>query len=157
MSQKHLQASLHVDGEAISEAHDAVVVFIDHQHARLAFLDGIDLERASFAQVRLIEPHRRFRMSDRSEGARFGKAHPEESAFLDTVIAAIGRCTRAIVVGPGTARRELMARAAANGTAGIEDRVIAVEASGRLTDAQLVAFGRLRFPIAGGHPPSRGR
>jgi hypothetical protein len=50
-----------------------------------------------------------------------------------------------------------MARAAANGPADIEDRVIAVEASGRLTDAQLVAFGRLRFPIAGGHPPSRGR
>jgi hypothetical protein len=157
MAQKHLQASLHVDGEAISEAHDAVVVFIDHQHARLAFLDGIDLERASFAQVRLVEPHRRFRMSDRSEGARFGKAHPDEAAFLDAVIASIRRCTRAIVVGPGTARRELMARAAANGTAGIEDRVIAVEASDRRTDAQLVAFGRLRFPIAGGHPPPRGR
>ena len=157
MSRKHLQASLHVDGEAISEPHDAVVAFIDHQHARLAFLDGIDLEHASFAQVRLVEPHRRFRMSDRSEGARFGKAHPDEAAFLDTVIASIGRCTRAIVVGPGSARRELMARAAANDPAGIEGRVIAVEASGRLTDAQLVAFGRLRFPIAGGHPPPRAR
>ena len=157
MSQKHIQASLRVEGDAISEAHDAVVVFIDHQHARLVFLDGIDLEQASFAQVRLIEPHRRFRMGDRSEGARFGKAHPDEGAFYDAVIAAIGRSVRAIVVGPGTARRALMARAASNDPASVEGRVIAVEPSDRLTDAQLVALGRARFPIPGGHPPPRGR
>lgn len=157
MSQKHIQATLHVDGDAIAEAHDAVVVFVDHQHARLVFLDGIDLEQASFAQVRLIEPHRRFRMGDRSEGARFGKAHPDETALYDAVIAAIGRCTRAIVVGPGTARRELMARAASNDPSSIEGRVVADEARDRLNDAQLVALGRTRLPIPGGHPPPRGR
>ena len=157
MSSKHIQAAMRVEGDAIAEAHDAVVAFVDHQHARLVFLDGIDLERTSFAQVRLVEPHRRFRLSDRSEGARFGKAHPDETAFFDAVAAAIGRCTRAIVVGPGTAPRALLARAEANDPASIEGRVIAVERSGRLTDARLVALGRARFPIAGGHPPPRGR
>ena len=157
MSQKHIQAALHVDGDAITEGHDAVVVFIDHQHARLAFLDGIDLEHASFAQVRLVEPHRRFRMSDRSEGARFGKAHPDEAAFYDAVIASIGRCARAIVVGPGTARRSLMTRAEASDPAAVAGKVMSVEPSNRLTDAQLVALGRARFPIPGGHPPPRGR
>ncbi|MBU3683196.1 MAG: hypothetical protein FGM39_04150 [Phycisphaerales bacterium] len=157
MSQKHIQASLRVEGDAIAEAHDAVVVFIDHQHARLVFLDGIDLEQASFAQVRLIEPHRRFRLSDRSEGARSGKAHPDETAFYDAVIAAIGKCTRAIVVGPGTAPRALLSRAEANDPSSIEGRLVGVERSDRLTDAQLVALGRARFPIAGGHPPPRGR
>lgn len=157
MSQKHIPATLRVEGDAIAEAHDAVVVFIDHQHARLVFLDGIDLERASFAQVRLIEPHRRFRLSDRSEGARFGKAHPDETAFYDAVVDAIGRCTRALVVGPGSAPRALVARAGSNEPALIEGRVIAVERSDRLTDAQLVALGRARFPIPGGHPPPRGR
>jgi len=136
MSQKHIQATLHVDGDAIAEAHDAVVVFIDHQHARLVFLDGIDLEQASFAQVRLVEPHRRFRMSDRSEGARFGKAHPDETALYDAVIAAIGR---------------------SNDPSSIEGRVVADEARDRLNDAQLVALGRTRLPIPGGHPPPRGR
>jgi hypothetical protein len=157
MSRKHLPSSLRIEGEAIDLPHDAVVVFIDHQHARLVFLDGIDLEQASFAQVRLVEPHRRFRMSDRSEGARFGKAHPDETALYDAVIAAIGRCTRAIVVGPGTARRELMARAASNDPSSIEGRVVADEARDRLNDAQLVALGRTRLPIPGGHPPPRGR
>ena len=133
MSRKHLPSSLRIEGEAIDLPHDAVVVFVDHQHARLVFLDGIDLEEATFAQVRLVEPHRRFRMSDRSEGARFGKAHPDETALYDAVIAAIGRCTRAIVVGPGTARRELMARA---GTSTLAEQLeLEAAAQARLGDS----------------------
>ena len=63
---------MHAAGAGIERTHDAAVIFLDHQGARIRFLDGAELSAVSAAHLDLTELHDTFRVHDKSFTGGFG-------------------------------------------------------------------------------------
>ena len=136
---------LHSAGAGIENRHDAAVVFIDHQGARIRFLDGVDLSAVGAAHLDLDSLHDRFRLRDKSLAGRYGRGHPDDTPLFAALAHIMGRCGMVLVVGPGSAKSELVKYLARNNADVLERHVIGVESVDRVTDGQLVALARAAF------------
>ena len=77
---------LHVTGADLDARHDAAVIFIDHQGARVRFLDGVDFSAVTAAHLDLSELHNKFRVRDNSLVGGFGRSHPDDTPALCKVV-----------------------------------------------------------------------
>ncbi len=139
---------LHCSGDCLDAPHDAAVMFLDHQGARVRFLDGVDLSQVSAAQIGLDSLHDRFRISEPSLRGRYGRAHPDDTPLFAKLAQMTLRCGAVLVVGPGSAKHEFVKFLARNHPRAFEEHVAGVETVDHPTDAQLVALARAAFAHA---------
>lgn len=112
------------------------IVFIDHEHAKVFHLDGVDAHGASLKQ----HAHHTSRSAKHKVD---GKAQHDHKLF-DEVIAAMKGAQEILVVGPGTAKNEFMHHIESHAKPLVE-KICAVEAVDHPTDKQLVALAKQRF------------
>lgn len=112
------------------------VLWIDHHEARLFALDGDELRPL----VMVAHPHRAAH-AHRHDETRHAQS---DSRFLGDVAAALGDATPILIVGPSTAKLELI-RHLHRRAPTIEARVVGVETVDHPTDGQLVAYARRYF------------
>lgn len=136
---------MHVHGADLDARHDAAIIFLDHQGAKVRFLDGKDLGSVTAAHVDLSELHDRFRMRDPSLAGRYGKAHPDDTPLFAALAQVARRCGKVLVVGPGCAKNEFVKYLARNNNDALQDHVIGIETVDHPTDGQLVAMAREAF------------
>ena len=139
---------LHCGGPCLDESHDAAVVFLDHQGARVRFLDGVDLAKVSAAHLDLEGLHDRFRISDPSPAGPYGRRHPDDTPLFAKLGQVVLRCGKVLLVGPGAAKHEFVKFLVRNHPGGYEGHVVGVETVDHPTDAQLVALARAAFAHA---------
>ena len=139
---------LHAAGAGLESRHDAAVVFIDHQGARIRFLDGVDLASVGAAHLDLDALHDRFRLRDKSLEGRYGRGHPDDAPLFAALSKVMSRCGMVLVTGPGSAKDELVKYLARNNPDVLEHRVVGLGSVDRPTDGQLVARARAAFAHA---------
>lgn len=146
---------MHAHGADLDSRHDAAIIFLDHQGARVRFLDGEDLKSVTAAHVDLGELHDRFRMRDKSLAGRYGKAHPDDTPLFAALAQVVRRCGKVLVVGPGCAKNEFVKYLARNNNDALQEHVIGIETVDHPTDGQLVAMAKEAFARAAkeGCPP----
>lgn len=111
-------------------------LWIDHHQARLFALEGEDLRSDVLVSHRHHAEHtHRREESDHAEA---------DARFLDEVTAALGTADSILVVGPSTAKLELL-RHLHRRAPTIEARVVGVETVDHPTDGQFVAYARRYF------------
>jgi hypothetical protein len=139
---------LHSAGAGLESKHDAAVIFVDHQGARVRFLDGVDLAAVGAAHLDLDSLHDRFRLRDKSVSGRYGRGHPDDTPLFASLAHVMKRCGMVLIVGPGSAKHELVKYLARNNDDVLQDHVVGVESLDRATDGQLVALARAAFAHA---------
>ena len=139
---------IHAAGAGLQASHDAAVIFLDHQGARVRFLDGVELSAVTAAHIDLGELHDTFRVHDKSFAGGFGKARPDDSALFGALAQVCLRCRRVLVVGPGSAKSEFVKYLSRNNPDALARHVIGVETADHPTDGQLVARARAAFAEA---------
>lgn len=112
------------------------IVFIDHEHARIFHLDGIDAHGASLKHTAQHKSHASRHKTD-------GKA-THDVALFDAVIKEMGGANEILVVGPGTAKSEFMHHVERNAKQ-LAGKICGVEPVDNPTDKQLVALARKKF------------
>lgn len=112
-----------------------VVAWIDHQEARIFEVGPEGLH----SQVVKAHPHpkhgRRIRQNDHAEG---------DAQFFGEVASALRRADELLVVGPGTAKLQLM-RWMHRHAPDVEAKVVSVETADHPSDAQLFAYAKRYF------------
>lgn len=139
---------LHCAGACLDSNHDAAVIFLDHQGARLRFLDGVELTQVSAAHLDLEGLHDRFRTSDPSAAGRYGRRHPDDTPLFAKLGQIVLHCSQVLIVGPGSAKHEFVKFLVRNHPGGFEHHVVGVETVDHPNDAQLVALARAAFAHA---------
>ncbi len=139
---------IHAAGAGLQASHDAAVIFLDHQGARVRFLDGVDLTAVTAAHIDLGELHDTFRVHDKSLSGGFGRAKPDDSALFGALAQVCLRCRRVLVVGPGSAKSEFVKYLSRNNPDALARHVIGVETADHPTDGQLLARARTAFAEA---------
>jgi stalled ribosome rescue protein Dom34 len=112
------------------------IVFIDHEHAKVFHLDGIDAHGASLKQHAHHKSHSAKHKVD-------GKAQHDHKLF-EEVVKEMQSAQEILVVGPGTAKNELIHHIEQKAK-NLQSRICAVEAVDHPTDKQLVALAKQRF------------
>jgi stalled ribosome rescue protein Dom34 len=115
-------------------------IWLDHEHARIFHvdLDGFD-------ETKLQAPTHHFHRHPR--GPSEPRQHPEDEAhFFAEVTRALQSASEILLVGPTTAKAELMHYLERHAR-GVADKIVAVESSRHPTDAELVAHIRHHFRI----------
>ena len=121
-------------------AQTRAAVWIDHQEARVFHvdLDGFD-EQKLRAPVHHFHRH--------PKGPSEPHAHPDdEKRFFADVAKALASAEEILVLGPSTAKSQLLKYLADHAHA-LAGKVVAVETSDHPTDAQIVAHVRSHFRI----------
>jgi stalled ribosome rescue protein Dom34 len=121
-------------------AQTRAAVWVDHHEARIFHvdLDGFDEQNV---QAPLHRLHRH------PKGPSEPHAHPDdENRFFGEIARALASADEILVLGPSTAKSQLI-RYFENNAQAIARKVVAVETSDHPTDAQLVAHVRDHFRI----------
>jgi len=116
-------------------------VWVDHQEARVFHvdLDGFD-EHKLRAPQHLVHRH--------PKGPSEPHGHPDDlNRFFEEIAKALASADQILVVGPSTAKAQLVKYFADHSRA-LAARVIEVEAVDHPTDAQLVALVRRHFHVS---------
>ena len=111
------------------------LVFIDHDHAKVFLVDRADPKGAS------LKPHSTDRLA--SKHKTDGKA-PHDPHLYDEVIKAVQGVEEILVVGPGTAKSELVHHIEKHAKP-LHAKLVGVEAVDHPSDAQLVALAKKKF------------
>ena len=145
---------LHCAGACLDAPHDAGVLFLDHQGARVRFLDGVDPSTVSAAHLDLEGLHNTFRISDGSRTGSYGRRHPDDTPLFAALAKIVRRTGQVLLVGPGSAKHEFAKFLVRNHPGAFEEHVVGVETLDHPTDGQLVALARAAFAHAAarGHP-----
>jgi stalled ribosome rescue protein Dom34 len=115
-------------------------VWLDHHQARIFHvdLDGFD-ERSLQAPAHHVHRH--------PKGAAEAHAHPEDEArFFAAIVAALASAEQVLVLGPSTAKSQLV-RYVHDHAHALEGKIVGVETADHPTDAQIVAHVRSHFRI----------
>lgn len=139
---------LHVAGADLDARHDAAVIFIDHHGARVRFLDGVDFSAVTAAHLDLSELHNKFRVRDNSLVGGFGRSHPDDTPLFARLSQVIIRCGKVLIVGPGSAKNELVSHLERNHPGAMAKHVIGIRTVDHPTDGALVALARTVFAEA---------
>jgi len=120
--------------------HRNAVVWIDHQEAKIFHFD-----EESFEASTLHSPHRHVHRhpTTTAERDRSGDA----KRFYQDVSRALDDAAEVLVVGPATAKLELIKHVHAHDRA-LEPKIVGVETVDHPTDGQLVAYARRYFRAA---------
>lgn len=111
------------------------LVFIDHDHAKVFLVDRADPLGASLKQ----QAHHKTSTKHKTDG----KAQHDHHLF-DEVIKAMHGIEEILVVGPGTAKSELVHHIEKTARH-LQPKLVGVEAVDHPTDAQLVALAKKKF------------
>ncbi len=116
-------------------SHYHAVVWIDHREARVFQFNPDDAQRIVIhAEKPAGHLHHR-------AGSISGKRLPEDHAFLQSVVDAVKDAQEWIVVGPGSAKLELVKHVHKHAAA-LEPRIVGVESMDKLSDGELVKYAR---------------
>jgi stalled ribosome rescue protein Dom34 len=121
--------------------HNHSVVWIDHHEARVFHFSA---EEVDSMIVRPEDPHVHIHHKANSIGS--GHA-PEDQAFLQAVVEAIGASRAILITGPGVAKTALVKHIARHDPALLE-RIAGVETVDHPADKALVAHARAYFKAA---------
>jgi hypothetical protein len=118
-------------------------MWIDHREAVVVILSGEEAEIVRMDSG--VEPHVRYSGGARAEGEFKRERHFENDldAYYDRVVERVRGAESILLFGPGEAKGELKVRLE---RAKLGDRVVAVETVDKMTEPQIVARVRQRFP-----------
>jgi stalled ribosome rescue protein Dom34 len=118
--------------------HYHVLVWIDHQQAKIFEFDATDVERST---VRSSHPHQH--IHHKANSGDSGHA-PVDKAFLKHVAEALSHAGAVLIAGPAGTKKELAAYIETNEPE-LAKRISGVETMDHPTDGALVAFARKFF------------
>ena len=121
--------------------HYHAVVWIDHREARIFFFNRHDVGKVDLAS------HTPNHHLHHKKGSMTGKKAPEDSHFLHEIVEALKPAKEWLIMGPGTAKLELVKHIHSHDTQ-LADHVVGVETSDHPTDKQIVAHARKYFEAA---------
>lgn len=122
-------------------SHYHAVVWIDHAEARIF---SFNPEEVDATRILAHPPHRQVHHKAGTIGA--GKVE-EDRNFLADVAAALNESGEILIVGPATAKLELI-RYLHRYHPGLEAKVVGIETADHPTDHQIVAHARRYFRVA---------
>lgn len=115
------------------------VVWTDHKEARIFRYTPAELEQSTVTAP-LHHLHNRH-----PRGPEGTKSHPDDAKhFFRDIVTAIGDSTEILIVGPSTAKLELI-RFVHEHARALEPRIVGVETVDHPTDRQLIAYARTYF------------
>jgi stalled ribosome rescue protein Dom34 len=122
-------------------AHNHSVVWIDHREARVFHFSAEEVETLI---VRPNDPH----VHIHHKANTIGSGHaPEDKAFFQAVIEAIGASKAILITGPGMAKTALVKHIARHDPA-LMEHIAGVETVDHPADGALVAHARAYFKAA---------
>ncbi len=111
-------------------------VWIDHSEAKIFHIDGESFDPATVRPRHHLERHK---------AVTAEHAHPADAAhFFHDVATALGDAEEILVVGPGTAKLELLKHVHRHEHA-LEPKIVGIETVDHPTDGQLLAYVRRYF------------
>ncbi len=117
------------------------VVWLDHREARIFFFD-----RHSVAEIDLATHSPNHHLHHKA-GSISGKRAPADQHFYHGVLEALQPAQEWLILGPGSAKLELVKHVHEHDHA-LSDRIVGVETSDHPTDKQIVAHARTYFKAA---------
>jgi stalled ribosome rescue protein Dom34 len=117
------------------------VVWLDHREAKVFFFD-----RHAVTEIDLATTNPNAHLHHHA-GSMSGKRAPEDQAYLHHVVEALKPATEWLIMGPGSAKLELIKHIHKHDHT-LSDRVVGVESSDHPTDKQIVAHARTYFKAA---------
>ncbi|MDO8694724.1 MAG: translational machinery protein [Sheuella sp.] len=112
------------------------VIWIDHKEAHVLYFDS---SKNELIKSDLTHTH----LHHKANAVGSGNA-PEDHKFFHTVISAAADVNEILVVGPGSAKGELIKHAATHDAA-IAKKIIGIETVDHLTDPQVLAYAKKYF------------
>ena len=113
-----------------------VVIWIDHKEAHVLYFDA-----SKNALIKSESTHAHLHHKANAVGS--GNS-PEDSKFFHGVIAAVADVNEILIVGPGSAKSELLKHAVQHDPA-IAKKIIGVETVDHPSDGQVLAFAKKYF------------
>lgn len=115
------------------------VIWLDHEHAKVFHLD-----RESFDETVLKMPKHQIasRMKGRDSHHR-GESH-DQKEYFEAIVKAVDGSKEILVMGPGTAKLELVKHVHKNEPK-VEGHIVGVESADHPTDGQILAHARRYF------------
>jgi stalled ribosome rescue protein Dom34 len=113
-----------------------VAIWIDHKEAHVLYFDTSKNELIKSAATNGHLHHK-------ANAVGSGKA-PEDHHFFHNVITAVADVNEILIVGPGSAKGELLKHAVAHDPA-IAKKIVGVETVDHPTDAQVLAYAKTYF------------
>lgn len=117
------------------------VVWIDHREARVFFFDR---HTAIEIDIAATQPNTHLH---HKAGSLSGHRAPGDQSFLHEVVKALKPAMEWLIVGPGSAKLELVKHIHAHDHE-LTDRVVGIETADHPTDKQIVAHARNTFKVA---------
>lgn len=122
------------------------VIWIDHHEARVFFFDRDSVEEIDLAS-RNPNSHLHHR-----KGSMTGKRAAEDQGFYHDVVEAMRPAQEWLIMGPGSAKLELV-KYVHKHAAQLNDRIVGIETADHPTDRQIVAHARSYFKAADAKRP----
>lgn len=113
-----------------------VVIWIDHREAHILYFD---LSKSKLIQSESPYTHLHHKVNEIGSGNA-----PEDREFFNNVISALSDTNEILVIGPGSAKVELLKFAATNNPS-IAQKVIGIETVDHPTDLQVLAYAKKYF------------
>ena len=119
-----------------------VVVWIDHKEAKLFHVDSAGLDRAELHVAEHL--HHPGKTGAHAESHRQAA---EDHPFFDSISRHLGGLVEILVVGPASAKTELVAYLKTHHK-DVASKIVGVEAADHPTDGQILAHARKYFGLA---------
>lgn len=113
-----------------------VVIWIDHKEAHVLYFDK---SKNELIKSDSRKPH----LHHKTNEVGSGKAR-EDHQFFHKVISAVADVNEILVIGPGSAKGELLKHAAVHDAA-VAEKIVGVETVDHLTDGQVIAYATKYF------------
>lgn len=117
---------------------DHAVIWIDHKEAHVIHFDADD-SASEVIKTRSTHPHLHHKSGSTGSGHSGAEKH-----YLHAVVEAVAGAREILVVGPGSAKLELI-RHAEKHDAKVATKILGVETVDHPTDRQLLAYARKYF------------
>ena len=113
-----------------------VTIWIDHKEAHLIYFDPTKNE---LVKSKTNEAH----LHHKKNSIGSGKA-PVDHQFFGEIMSAISEVSKILIVGPGSAKVELLKHAIAHNPL-VANKIIGIETVDHLTDGQILAYAKQYF------------
>ena len=113
-----------------------VAIWIDHKEAHILYFDTT---RSEIVKSNAEHPHLHHKANEIGSGNA-----PAETHYFHTVISAVAGVNEILIVGPGSAKTELLKHAISHDPA-IAKKIVGVETVDHPTDGQVLNFAKAYF------------
>ncbi|TJW41353.1 MAG: translational machinery protein [Mesorhizobium sp.] len=117
------------------------VAWLDHREAKVFFFDRDEAESVRLATALT------HRQTHNKAGTMGGKRAQEDQSFYHDVVGALQPAREWLIVGPGSAKDELVKHIRSHHPQ-LKDRIVGIEPADHPTEAQIVAHARKFFRAA---------